>query len=68
MLCTDGLVEVRRTELRMNLATFEAAARTGPEDLEALCDQLIDLFGKDKDDDIALLAADLTPGAALRAQ
>ena len=68
VLCTDGLVEVRRTELRMNLATFEAAARTGPEDLEALCDQLIDLFGKDKDDDIALLAADLTPGAALRAQ
>jgi len=29
---------------------------------------LIDLFGKDKDDDIALLAADLTPGAAAPAQ
>jgi len=42
--------------------------RTGPVGLEALCDELIDLFGKDKDDDIALLAADLTPGAAAPAQ
>ena len=68
VLCTDGLIEVRRTELNANLRAFEAAVRTGPEDLEELCDQLIDFFGKDKDDDIALLAADLTPGAAITAR
>ena len=62
VLCTDGLVEVRRTQLTVSLAAFEAAVRTGPDDLDALCDQLLGLFGKDKDDDIALLAADLAPG------
>jgi DNA-binding response OmpR family regulator len=67
VLCTDGLVEVRRTELNASLNAFETAVRGGPEDLEALCDQLIDFFGKDKDDDIALLAVDLTPGDAAAA-
>ena len=61
VLCTDGLVETRRIELTVSLAEFEAAVGSGPEDLETLCNRLLDLFGKDKDDDIALLAADLTP-------
>ncbi len=61
VLCTDGLVETRRIALSLSLTEFEAAVGTEAEDLETLCDRLLDVFGKDKDDDIALLAADLTP-------
>ena len=61
VLCTDGLVEVRNKELTVSLAALEAAVCAGPEDLDALCDRLLDVFGRDKDDDIALLVADLKP-------
>jgi DNA-binding response OmpR family regulator len=63
VLCTDGLVETRRTQLTVSLAAFETAVRAGPGKLDALCDELLEVFGRDKDDDIALLAADLTPAA-----
>ncbi|MEY9929881.1 CheY-like chemotaxis protein [Catenulispora sp. GP43] len=61
LLYTDGLVEVRTSGLDESLAAFEASALKGPEDLAELCDMLLDTFGRDKDDDIALLAADLVP-------
>lgn len=61
VLCTDGLIEVRREELGKSLAGFADAARRGPAGLEEFCDALLDEFGRAKDDDIALLAADLTP-------
>lgn len=64
VLCTDGLVEVRRTELMESLEAFAVATRTGPKDLDELCDLLLDTFGRGKDDDIALLVADLAPTAA----
>lgn len=64
VLCTDGLVETRRTQLTVSLAEFETAVLAGPRDLDELCDELLAGFGRDKDDDIALLAADLTPAPA----
>jgi serine phosphatase RsbU (regulator of sigma subunit) len=65
VLCTDGLVEVRRTELTTSLAALKTAVCAGPEDLGALSDRLLDVFGRDKDDDIALLVADLKPGGVV---
>jgi serine phosphatase RsbU (regulator of sigma subunit)/CheY-like chemotaxis protein len=59
VLLTDGLVEVRNTHLDESLAAFRAAALAGPAELEALCDVLLTAFGKDKDDDIALLTVRL---------
>lgn len=59
ILLTDGLVELRQVPLAETLDTFAAAACAGPDDLEQLCDRLIEQFGEDKDDDIALLAVDL---------
>ncbi|MFE6128730.1 SpoIIE family protein phosphatase [Streptomyces sp. NPDC056437] len=59
VLITDGLVEVRSEDLDTSLDAFRVAAGTGPADLDALCDALLENFGQDKDDDIALLAARL---------
>ena len=59
ILLTDGLVEVRHESLADNLAAFAVAAGAGPDDLEQLCDRLLEQFGEHKDDDIALLAVDL---------
>jgi serine/threonine protein phosphatase PrpC len=61
VLCTDGLVESRTTDIAENLLAFKAAAARGPEGIEELCDALLDAFGQGKDDDIALLVADLKP-------
>jgi serine phosphatase RsbU (regulator of sigma subunit)/CheY-like chemotaxis protein len=61
VLCTDGLVEGRTSDLDDNLRAFEAAATRGPNGIEELCDELLAAFGRDKDDDIALLVADLRP-------
>ncbi|MBK6044941.1 fused response regulator/phosphatase [Streptomyces sp. MBT55] len=59
LLITDGLVEVRNQDLDHSLAAFLDAAATGPQQLEPLCDHLLDAFGEDKEDDIALLALHL---------
>lgn len=59
ILLTDGLVEVRHASLTESLAKFAVTAADGPQELELLCDHLLEAFGKDKDDDIALLAIDL---------
>ncbi|MFE0694564.1 SpoIIE family protein phosphatase [Streptomyces sp. NPDC058869] len=56
LLITDGLVEVRNQDLDHSLAAFLDAAATGPQELEQLCDHLLNTFGEDKEDDIALLA------------
>ncbi|GAB2913043.1 SpoIIE family protein phosphatase [Streptomyces sundarbansensis] len=59
LLITDGLVEVRNQDLDHSLAAFLDAAATGPQELEQLCDHLLNTFGEDKEDDIALLALHL---------
>lgn len=59
VLITDGLVEVRSTNIDDSLAELSAAAAAGPQELEALCDALLERFGEEKDDDIALLTVRL---------
>ncbi|MER5558897.1 fused response regulator/phosphatase [Streptomyces sp. NPDC001251] len=57
LMVTDGLVEVRNTDLDVTLAEFRDAVANGPEDLEEMCDVLLARFGQNKDDDIALITA-----------
>ncbi|MFI6334023.1 SpoIIE family protein phosphatase [Streptomyces sp. NPDC050535] len=57
VMVTDGLVEIRTADLDTTLAEFRDAVAAGPDDLEELCDLLLDRFGQNKDDDIALLTA-----------
>lgn len=59
VLITDGLVEERTVDLTDSLAAFLDAVVSGPTGLEAMCDLLLEAFGQDKDDDIALLTARL---------
>ncbi|MGW7066325.1 SpoIIE family protein phosphatase [Streptomyces sp. NPDC054855] len=59
LLVTDGLVEVRNISLSVTLTAFMEAVTAGPPGLQDLSDHLLDRFGRGKDDDIALLAADL---------
>ncbi|MEY9932189.1 serine phosphatase RsbU (regulator of sigma subunit)/CheY-like chemotaxis protein [Catenulispora sp. GP43] len=61
VLCTDGLVESRGTDITENLIAFKDAAVGREGGIEELCDALLDTFGRGKDDDIALLVADLSP-------
>ncbi|WP_413759377.1 SpoIIE family protein phosphatase [Streptomyces sp. MMBL 11-3] len=57
LLVTDGLVEIRAAHLDATLAEFRQAVADGPEDLEEMCDLLLERFGQNKDDDIALITA-----------
>ncbi|MEW2043140.1 fused response regulator/phosphatase, partial [Streptomyces sp. NPDC005534] len=59
LLVTDGLVEIRSTSLDTTLTDLKTAVTTGPRGLQDLSDHLLEKFGRGKDDDIALLAADL---------
>ncbi|MER8188424.1 fused response regulator/phosphatase [Kitasatospora sp. NPDC094015] len=59
LLLTDGLVEVPGEDLDDSLAALESTVSTARQELDELCDQLLDDFGKAKTDDIALLAARL---------
>ncbi|MBB5907603.1 PP2C family protein-serine/threonine phosphatase [Actinoalloteichus hymeniacidonis] len=62
VLVTDGLLEDRVTAIDEAMATLAETAATpetgtpADEDLEDLCERLLERFGHDKDDDIALLA------------
>ncbi|MER5766164.1 fused response regulator/phosphatase [Streptomyces sp. NPDC001985] len=56
VLVTDGLVEERSRNLDDSLGDFLEAVASGPADPEALSDMLLQAFGTEKDDDIALLA------------
>lgn len=55
LLITDGLIERSGGDIDAAMATL-AENVTHDADLEALCDRLLDQFGRDAQDDIALLA------------
>ncbi|MFJ8824965.1 SpoIIE family protein phosphatase [Streptomyces sp. NPDC102467] len=61
LMVTDGLIETRGTDLSVSMAQLSAAATDAPTAPDALCDTLLSCFGKDRDDDIALLALRLNP-------
>ncbi len=58
LLYTDGLVEVRGSDLGTGMDALRAAAGSPPASLEAFCDGLLATLrpGTEQDDDIALLA------------
>ena len=56
LMLTDGLIERRGTDLADSLEHLQAHRGRGPAQTEALCDTLLDRFGNDLEDDVALLA------------
>ncbi|MFE9764884.1 SpoIIE family protein phosphatase [Streptomyces sp. NPDC005808] len=56
LMVTDGLIETRGTDLSVSMEQLRAAAAGSLPGLDALCDTLLDHFGRDREDDIALLA------------
>ncbi|MDQ0760175.1 fused response regulator/phosphatase [Streptomyces canus] len=56
LMVTDGLIETRGTDLTASLEHLRAAASGALPGLDALCDTLLDTFGHDREDDIAMLA------------
>ncbi|WP_406203755.1 SpoIIE family protein phosphatase [Streptomyces sp. NBC_01017] len=56
LMVTDGLVESRGTDLDVSLKQLRTAAADAPPGVDALCDTLLDHFGRDQEDDIAMLA------------
>ncbi|MET9380852.1 fused response regulator/phosphatase [Streptomyces sp. NPDC002928] len=59
LMVTDGLIETRGTDLGTSLRHLRTAAADAPPGLDALCDLLLDCFGHDREDDIAMLALGL---------
>ncbi|MFF3482358.1 SpoIIE family protein phosphatase [Streptomyces sp. NPDC002701] len=62
LMVTDGLIETRGTDLAVSMEHLRAASAGALPGLDALCDTLLDCFGHDREDDIALLALRLSPG------
>ncbi|MFE3854424.1 SpoIIE family protein phosphatase [Streptomyces griseorubiginosus] len=56
LMVTDGLIETRGTDLTASMEHLRAAASGALPGLDALCDTLLDTFGHDREDDIAMLA------------
>ncbi|MEU2284017.1 fused response regulator/phosphatase [Streptomyces sp. NPDC013178] len=56
LMVTDGLIETRGTDLAASMEHLRAAATGALPGLDALCDTLLDCFGHDREDDIAMLA------------
>ncbi|WP_328428221.1 fused response regulator/phosphatase [Streptomyces sp. NBC_00443] len=56
LMVTDGLIESRGTDLDVSLKRLRTAAADAPPGVDALCDTLLDHFGRDQEDDIAMLA------------
>ncbi|MFD4527131.1 SpoIIE family protein phosphatase [Streptomyces sp. NPDC058470] len=56
LMVTDGLIETRGTDLSVSMEQLRAAAAGALPGLDALCDTLLEHFGRDREDDIALLA------------
>ncbi|MFD3932030.1 SpoIIE family protein phosphatase [Streptomyces sp. NPDC058614] len=56
LMITDGLIETRGTDLAASMEHLRAAASGALPGLDALCDTLLASFGRDREDDIALLA------------
>ncbi len=61
VLYTDGLVESRDVDIDDGLRRLARSLEVGPDDLDALCDQVLADLGRDEDhdDDVALLVASL---------
>jgi hypothetical protein len=55
-MVTDGLIETRGTPLETSLEQLRTAAADAPAGLDTLCDVLLGCFGRDREDDIAMLA------------
>ncbi|BBC37061.1 Stage II sporulation protein E [Streptomyces graminofaciens] len=62
LMVTDGLIETRGTDLSVSLEHLRTAAAGAPLGTVALCDTLLHCFGRDREDDIALLALRLRLG------
>jgi serine phosphatase RsbU (regulator of sigma subunit) len=60
LMVTDGLIESRGIDLAVSLEQLRTAAAEAPPGVDTLCDTLLDRFGRDRQDDIALLALRLT--------
>ncbi|MFF7166611.1 SpoIIE family protein phosphatase [Streptomyces sp. NPDC008086] len=56
LMVTDGLVESRGTDLSVSLEQLRKAAADAPTGGDELCDTLLECFGRDQEDDIAMLA------------
>ncbi|MFF1697157.1 SpoIIE family protein phosphatase [Streptomyces sp. NPDC058257] len=56
LMVTDGLIETRGTDLAVSMEQLRAAAEGAPRGVADLCDTLLTCFGRDREDDIALLA------------
>ncbi|MYS89607.1 MULTISPECIES: fused response regulator/phosphatase [Streptomyces] len=56
LMVTDGLIETRGTPLETSLEQLRTAAADAPAGLDTLCDVLLGCFGRDREDDIAMLA------------
>ncbi|MFC8196045.1 SpoIIE family protein phosphatase [Streptomyces sp. NPDC060006] len=62
LMVTDGLIETRGTDLATSMDHLRAASAGALPGLDALCDTLLDCFGREREDDIALLALRLSSG------
>lgn len=62
LMVTDGLVETRGIDLSLSMEQLRAAAADAPPGTVALCDTLLHCFGRDREDDIAMLALRLRLG------
>ncbi|EPJ34727.1 hypothetical protein STAFG_8223 [Streptomyces afghaniensis 772] len=61
LMVTDGLIETRGTPLETSMEQLRTAAADAPAGLDTLCDVLLGCFGRDREDDIAMLALRLAP-------
>ncbi|MFG2935133.1 SpoIIE family protein phosphatase [Streptomyces sp. NPDC048282] len=59
LMVTDGLIETRGTDLTVSMEHLRSAAVGALPGLDALCDTLLACFGRDREDDVALLALSL---------
>ncbi|MEV6761232.1 fused response regulator/phosphatase [Streptomyces sp. NPDC051105] len=59
LMVTDGLIETRGIDLTVSMEHLRSAAVGALPGLEALCDTLLACFGRDREDDVALLALSL---------
>ncbi|MFI5554976.1 SpoIIE family protein phosphatase [Streptomyces sp. NPDC051738] len=56
LMVTDGLIETRGIALATSMEQLRTAASDAPAGLDPLCDTLLGCFGRDREDDIAMLA------------
>ncbi|MFJ8633649.1 SpoIIE family protein phosphatase [Streptomyces sp. NPDC093568] len=56
LMVTDGLIETRGIDLTASMEQLRTAAAGAPAGLDGLCDTLLGCFGRDREDDIAMLA------------